>query len=60
MYHIGRATTHRLALVLSPAGTVFMTLHFPETRTNILLSSAADEYTQCPESKVSAVAIEKQ
>jgi len=41
-------------------GTVFMTFHFPETRTNILLSSAADEYTQCPEYKVSAVAIEKQ
>ncbi|MCB0075583.1 MAG: hypothetical protein KDE20_29215, partial [Caldilineaceae bacterium] len=40
-------------------GTVFMTFHFPETRTNILLSSAADEYTQCPEYKVSAVRIEK-
>jgi predicted molibdopterin-dependent oxidoreductase YjgC len=40
-------------------GTVFMTFHFPETRTNLLLSSAADEYTQCPEYKVSAVRIEK-
>ena len=40
-------------------GTVFMTFHFPETRTNILLSSAADEHTQCPEYKVSAVRVEK-
>ncbi|MBZ0118045.1 MAG: formate dehydrogenase subunit alpha [Sandaracinaceae bacterium] len=40
-------------------GTVFMTFHFPETRTNLLLSSAADEHTQCPEYKVSAVRIEK-
>ena len=40
-------------------GTVFMTFHFPETRTNILLSSAADEFTGCPEYKVSAVQLEK-
>lgn len=40
-------------------GTVFMTFHFPETRTNVLLSSAADEYTGCPEYKVSAVRLEK-
>jgi formate dehydrogenase major subunit len=36
-----------------------MTFHFPETRTNLLLSSAADEYTGCPEYKVSAVRLEK-
>jgi predicted molibdopterin-dependent oxidoreductase YjgC len=41
-------------------GTVFMTFHFPETRTNILLSSAADPETGCPEYKVSAVRVEKQ
>ena len=40
-------------------GTVFMTFHFPETRTNLLLSSAADEFTGCPEYKVSAVRLEK-
>ncbi len=40
-------------------GTVFMTFHFPETRTNLLLSSAADEYTGCPEYKVSAIRLEK-
>ena len=39
-------------------GTVFMTFHFPESRTNLLVSSAADEYTACPEYKVSAVRIE--
>ncbi|MGE4159637.1 MAG: formate dehydrogenase subunit alpha, partial [Planctomycetota bacterium] len=40
-------------------GTVYMTFHFPETRTNILIGQAADEFTQCPEYKVSAVRIEK-
>ena len=40
-------------------GTVFMTFHFPETRTNLLLSSAADPETGCPEYKVSAVRVEK-
>jgi len=41
------------------AGTVFMTFHFPESRTNLLVSSAADEFTGCPEYKVNAVRIEK-
>ena len=40
-------------------GTVFMTFHYPETRTNILIGQAADEFTGCPEYKVSAVRIEK-
>lgn len=40
-------------------GTLFMTFHFPESRTNILVSSACDEYTGCPEYKVSAVRVEK-
>jgi len=40
-------------------GTVFMTFHFPETRTNILIGNACDEFTGCPEYKVSAVRIEK-
>lgn len=40
-------------------GTVFMTFHFPESRTNILISSACDEYTGCPEYKICAVRIEK-
>ncbi|MEE9383036.1 MAG: formate dehydrogenase subunit alpha [Nannocystaceae bacterium] len=38
-------------------GTVFMTFHFPESRTNLLISSAADEYTGCPEYKVCAVQV---
>ena len=40
-------------------GIVFMTFHFPESRTNLMVSSAADEYTGCPEYKVNAVRIEK-
>ncbi|NOY92644.1 MAG: formate dehydrogenase subunit alpha [Deltaproteobacteria bacterium] len=43
----------------SKPGTVFMTFHFPETRTNLLIGQAVDEYTGCPEYKVSAVSIEK-
>ncbi|MBF0446717.1 MAG: formate dehydrogenase subunit alpha [Magnetococcales bacterium] len=39
-------------------GLVFMTFHFPETRTNLLIGREADSYTLCPEYKVSAVAIE--
>lgn len=44
--------------VASP-GTLFMTFHFPETRTNILIGNACDEFTGCPEYKVSAVRVEK-
>jgi len=40
-------------------GTVFMTFHYPETRTNILVGQGKDEFTSCPEYKVSAVRIEK-
>ena len=40
-------------------GTVFMTFHFPESRTNLMVSSACDEFTGCPEYKVNAVRVEK-
>lgn len=40
-------------------GTVFMTFHFPESRTNLLIGDACDEFTGCPEFKVCAVRIEK-
>ncbi|MBF0455308.1 MAG: formate dehydrogenase subunit alpha [Magnetococcales bacterium] len=40
-------------------GTVFMTFHFPETRTNLLIGPAADTYTSCPEYKLSTVAIHR-
>ncbi len=40
-------------------GTLFMTFHYPETPTNILIGDAKDEYTGCPEYKVSAVRVEK-
>ena len=40
-------------------GTVFMTFHFPESRTNILIGDGADEFTGCPEYKVCAVKLRK-
>ncbi len=40
-------------------GTLFMTFHYPESRTNILVGQACDEFTGCPEYKVSAVRLEK-
>ena len=43
----------------SSPGTVFMTFHFPESRTNLLIGNAADEYTACPEYKVCAVKLTK-
>jgi formate dehydrogenase major subunit len=36
-----------------------MTFHFPESRTNILIGEAVDEFTGCPEYKVCAVRLEK-
>jgi predicted molibdopterin-dependent oxidoreductase YjgC len=43
----------------SNKGTVFMTFHFPESRTNILTGDAVDEFTGCPEYKVCAVKLRK-
>jgi formate dehydrogenase alpha subunit len=40
-------------------GTFYMTFHFPETRTNILVGAATDEFTGCPEYKVVAVQVKK-
>ena len=40
-------------------GVLFMTFHFPESRTNILTGDAMDEFTGCPEYKVVAVELEK-
>jgi formate dehydrogenase major subunit len=36
-------------------GQVFMAFHFPEAAANVLTSDASDEFTSCPEYKVSAV-----
>ncbi|HHI80094.1 MAG TPA: formate dehydrogenase subunit alpha [Planctomycetes bacterium] len=54
----GRVTVEAEVTRKVKPGTVFMTFHFPETQTNLLLSSAADEYTGCPEYKVSAVRVQ--
>ena len=43
----------------SNRGTVFMTFHFPESRTNLLTGEGKDEYTGCPEYKVCAVRLTK-
>ncbi|MBM4121266.1 MAG: formate dehydrogenase subunit alpha [Nitrospira sp.] len=40
-------------------GQLFTSFHFPESDTNALLSSSADESSKCPEYKVSAVRVEK-
>ena len=38
-------------------GNLFSTFHFPDIGVNSLISSSADEFTDCPEYKVQAVAI---
>jgi predicted molibdopterin-dependent oxidoreductase YjgC len=40
-------------------GNLFMTFHFPETRTNSLIGDFSDSYTMCPEYKVCAVSISR-
>ncbi|MBF0285206.1 MAG: formate dehydrogenase subunit alpha [Magnetococcales bacterium] len=42
-----------------PRGMLFMAFHHPKTRTNLLVGDASDEYTRCPEYKVTAVRLEK-
>ncbi len=59
---ISRRGRVRVAVEVTKAtnpGTVFMSFHYPETRTNILVGNAKDEFTGCPEYKVSAVRVEK-
>lgn len=40
-------------------GLLFMTFHFAESRTNLLIGSGADPHTLCPEYKVTPVRLEK-
>lgn len=40
-------------------GLVFMSFHFPQSQTNLLIGDHADHMTQCPEYKVTAVRVEK-
>ncbi|MBF0609912.1 MAG: formate dehydrogenase subunit alpha [Magnetococcales bacterium] len=42
----------------SPVGVVFMTFHFAETRTNLLIGPEADAITRCPQYKVTGVRLE--
>jgi formate dehydrogenase major subunit len=55
----GRVRVKAQVTRVATPGTVFMTFHFPETRTNVLIGQACDEFTGCPEYKVSAVRVEK-
>jgi predicted molibdopterin-dependent oxidoreductase YjgC len=43
----------------SPEGLVFMAFHSPETKTNLVTSSACDPVTKTPEFKYCAVRVEK-
>ncbi|TKB81855.1 MAG: formate dehydrogenase subunit alpha, partial [Nitrospira sp.] len=40
-------------------GQLFTSFHFPASEVNVLLSSSADESSQCPEYKVSTVRVER-
>ncbi len=44
---------------VTPQGTVYMTFHFAETRTNLLTSPARDPQAHSPEYKACAVRVEK-
>jgi anaerobic selenocysteine-containing dehydrogenase len=55
----GKLTVLAEVTPASNKGTVFMTFHFPESRTNILTGEAVDEFTGCPEYKVCAVKLTK-
>ncbi len=39
-------------------GVLFMTFHYPETKTNLLMGHACDPHTGCPDFKVMAVRLE--
>jgi len=55
----GKVTVRAEVTRASNKGTVFMTFHFPESRTNLLIGNAVDEFTGCPEYKVCAVKLTK-
>lgn len=55
----GKVTVEAEVSKATNKGTVFMTFHFPESRTNLLIGDAVDEFTGCPEYKVCAVKLTK-
>jgi formate dehydrogenase major subunit len=55
----GQVRTHVWITERVMPGYVFMSFHFPEVRTNLLTSGVSDEFTNCPEYKVTAVSVEK-
>ncbi len=54
----GRVRVKAQVSRLTSPGTLFMTFHYPETPTNILVGPARDEFTDCPEYKVVAVRLQ--
>ena len=42
-----------------PPGTVFLSFHFPDARTNALTSDVRDRLSDCPEYKVTAVEVHR-
>lgn len=54
-----RGSVHLIAALTADVaiGTVFCAFHFPDARVNALTSAHTDESTDCPEYKVTAVAI---
>ncbi|MBF0359081.1 MAG: formate dehydrogenase subunit alpha [Magnetococcales bacterium] len=55
----GRVKVHAKISRDTNPGLLFMAFHHPETRTNLLVGSRADEQTLCPEYKVTPVRLEK-
>lgn len=55
----GEATAVAEVIPETRPGVVFMSFHFPETKTNLLVGSASDDYTRCPEYKVTPIRLEK-
>ena len=55
----GRVTAKALVTDVTPAGTVYMTFHFRETPSNLLVSPGRDVITHTPEYKACAVKVEK-
>ncbi|MEO5349016.1 MAG: formate dehydrogenase subunit alpha, partial [Magnetococcus sp. YQC-3] len=55
----GRVMVQAEVVVETRPGVLFMAFHFPETRTNLLVGAESDEYTRCPEYKVTWVRVEK-
>ena len=55
----GEVTARAKVTADSPAGSIYMNFHFPESPTNALTNSASDPISKTPELKFCAVKVEK-